>query len=362
VEIKIFVELINMNEEWLDDARKIPDDVMGYVRKIAVRAIEEGGFSPESIAEVFQINRTAIYAWLRRFKDGGYPALDTKKAAGAISEITESMEEWIRCTVLECTPEDFGYETALWTRDVLAEIINDKFDLNVVGSTVGKHLRKIGLSYQKPWFRAQEQDPEKVLRFVNKTFPRIQRLAGKLGADIGFEDEAGVGLQTHSGKTWGEVGKTPEVSVTGKRGGYNVLSMITADGVLRFSIRDKAIDSDQYVEFLSGLIKARDRPLILIADRARFHHSKHVRNFVRSHRQNIRVYFLPPYSPELNPDEQVWNELKNRTIERKSIKTKSLLRSALYKAMHKLQYQTEKIRSFFELPHTKYAANECAAT
>lgn len=348
-----------MAEEWMDDARKIPGEVMSYIRKLGVRAIEEEDFSPESVAQVLHISRTAIYAWLRRYKDGGYPALETRKPAGATSEITDAVEDWLGDVVLDFTPLDFGYESALWTRDILAEILNNEFDLDVAGSTVGKHLRKMGFSYQKPWFRAQEQDPEKVDHFLTETFPRIQRLAVKLSADIGFEDEAGAGLQTHSGKTWGKIGKTPEVSATAKHGGYNLLSMVTGDGMLRFSIKDGRINSEQYIEFLSDLIAKRERPLILIADRARFHYSKKVREFVRAHRRKIRVYFLPPYSPEMNPSEQVWNDLKDKKIGRMTIKTKAELKKSLYSVLRGLQRQTAKIRSFFELPGTKYAAISC---
>lgn len=345
-----------MSEEWMDDARKIPDEVMSYIRKLAVRAIDGKDFSPESIAEVFGISRTAIYDWLRRFKKGGYSELDTKKAPGGPCEITEEIEEWLKETVLNYTPEDFGYDRVLWTRDILAEIVNDALGLDVTGSTVGKHLKKIRLSYQKPWFRSKEQDAEKVFRFLNDTYPRIQRLADRISADIGFEDESGIGLQVHSGKTWGEIGQTPEVSVTGKRGGYNLLSMITPEGDLRFSVKDGKVNSERYIEFLKAVIRGRDRPLILIADRASFHLSKKVRDFVRAHRSKLRVYFFPPYSPELNPDEQVWNDVKDKTLGRQAIKDKPELKNKVYSVLRSLQHQADKIKSFFQLPGTKYAA------
>ena len=345
-----------MSAEWMDDARKIPDEVMSYIRKLAVRAIEDKNFSPESVAEILGINRTAIYAWLRRFEQGGYSELNTKKAPGSPCEITEEIEQWLKDAVLHRSPEDFGYDRALWTRDILAEIINEEFGLDVAGSAVGKHLKKIGLSYQKPWFRSKEQDAEKVTRFLTDTYPRIQRLAKRISADIGFEDEAGIGLQNHTGKTWGEVGQTPEVAVTGKRGGYNLLSMITSQGKLRFSIKEGKINSERYIEFLKALIQGRERPLILIVDRASFHLSKKVRDFVRAHRTKLRIYFLPPYSPELNPDEQVWNDIKDKNLGKKAIKDKIELKRKAYSALRKLQCQVDKIKSFFELPKTKYAA------
>ena len=345
-----------MKEDWLTDARKIPDEVMSYLRKIAVRAIEEKEYSPEIIADLLGISRTAIYDWTRRYHRGGYSALDTRTSPGSPRVITEEMDAWLRHTVLNYSPMDFGYDTALWTRDILAAILNEKFDVTVGGSTVSLHLRNLGLSYKKPWFRAKERDELEVERFLNDTFPRIQRLAEKKGADIGFEDEAGVGLQTHSGRTWGQVGETPEVPVTGKRGGYNILSIVTAEGAMRFSVKEVKIDSEKYIEFLKKLLKGRTRPLILIVDRAPFHHSKKVRAFVRSHREKIRVYFLPRYSPEMNPDEQVWNEVKSKRIGKKSPKTKLSLKKKLYSELRSLQQTTEKIKTFFRLPYTKYAA------
>jgi len=349
-----------MAEEWLNDARKIPDDVMNFIRKIAVRAINEFKLSPELVAQVFGISRTAIYDWLRRYHaEGGYQALETKEAPGVSRVITAEMDDWLRETVLHHTPADFGYDTVLWTRDILATLLNRRFGIHVGGTAVENHLHEMGLSYQKPWFRPGEQNPKKVERFLNQTFPQIQKLAEKMGADIAFEDESGVGLQTHSGKTWGEKGKTPVVPATGKRGGYNMLSIVTPTGTLRFTIVEGKINSDVWIKFLKRVLSTRTRPLILLVDNASFHNSKKVRDFVRSNRKMIRIFFLPSYSPEMNPDEQVWNEVKSKKIGRKYIKTKVELKKKLYSVLRALQRNAEKIKSFFRLPFTKYASIPC---
>ena len=348
-----------MLEKWIEDARKIPDDVMDYLRKIAVRAIEEKGHSPEVIADVFGISRSSIYNWLQRYRGGDYSALDTRQSPGAPCIITDEMDWWLSDTVLNYTPMDFSYDTALWTREILSELLKNEFGVTVAGSTISLHLQHLGFSYQKPWFRAEEQDEQKVDHFLTDTFPRIQRLAEKIDADILFEDEAGVGLQTHSGKTWGKLGKTPEVPVTGKRGGYNMLSAVTAEGVLHFSIEEGKINSDRYIKFLKQLLRGRIKPIILIVDNVSFHHSKKVRDFVRSHRKQIRVYFLPSYSPEMNPDEQVWGDIKSKKVGRKTAKTKHELREKIYSAFRRLQRNTEKVKSFFQLTDTRYAELAC---
>jgi len=270
------------------------------------------------------------------------------------------MEGWLEETVLSSTPVQHGYDTNLWTRDILAEMLKKEFGVSVSGLSVSLHLRKRGLSYQKPCYRDVARDEQEVERFVNDTFPRIHRLADKMGADIGFEDEAGMGLMRRSGRTWGRVGSTPVVQVVMQRGGYNVLSIVTPKGEMNYSVTEDSVNSERYIEFLGDLIHGRERPLILIVDHASFHGSQKVREWVRAHRSRLRIFFLPKRSPELNPDEQVWNEIKNNQLGKQPIKNKRDLKKRLYSALRSLQRQSERIRSFFQLPDTLYASmNVC---
>jgi transposase len=293
---------------------------------------------------------------LKHYDEGGYEALESQPAPGAEPLVTGAMEEWLKQTVLTHTPVDFGYDTTLWTRDMLAELLKKEFGEAVSGSTVSLHLRKLGLSYQQPTYQDRDRDPGEVERFLNDKFPRTQRLADKLGADIGFEDEAGVGIMTRSGRTWGLVGKTPVVRVGTKRGGYNVLSMVTPTGEMKCSVTADSIDSVHYIEFLKNLIRDRARPLILLGDRISFHHSQKVRDFVRAHRAQLRIFFLPRRTPEMNPDEQVWNEIKNHRIGKQPVENKNDLKKRLYSALRSVQKNTGRILSFFQLPATQYAS------
>ena len=345
-----------MKADWLSDARKIPDEVMSYLRPIAVRAVEEKHYSPEVIADIFGISRSSIYDWLRWYRAGGEAALATRTAPGAPSVITPIMDWWLEQTVLNSTPIDHGYDTVLWTRAILAELLKKHFGIWVSESTVGLHLHHLDLSCQTPGYRALEQERAKVAAFLAAKFPKIQRLAEKLGADIGFEDEAGVGIRTRSGRTWGAVGQPPQVAVSDRRGSSNVLSIITATGELRYALEDKEMNGNRYVDFLRQLLSTRTRPLIIIADQASFHHSRVVHEFVRAHRTQLRLFFFPTHSPELNPDEQVWNELKHRRLGKQPIKNKADLKRRVRSILKSLQRKAEKVQSFFQLPDTKYAA------
>lgn len=344
-----------MNNDWLDDARKIPDEPMSYIRKLAVRAVVEGQFPPSLVANIYGISRSSLFEWINRYKRGGYDLLDTRTAPGAEPLITPEMDIWLKEVVLTETPNNYGYDTELWTCPILAEIIEKVFNVKVIASTVNVHMTKLGLSYQKPCYVPREQDPVEVEYFLKDKFPRIQRLAKKLGADIAFEDEAKIDMSERAGRTWGLIGNTPTVKASGQRGKFNVLSLVTKEGCLEYDLTQGNINSEIYIAFLEKVLEGRIRLLILLLDHASFHNSKAVRAFVRLNRKRIRIFFLPKYSPEYNPAEQVWQEIKENKIGRQPIYTKEDLRRKLHSALRFLKGNTERIKSFFGLPHTKYA-------
>ena len=221
-----------MSAEWLKDARKIPNEVMNYVRRLVVRAVEEKHQSPELVAEIFGISRSSVYEWLRRYREAGEAGLDSRSAPGASPVITAEMDHWLRETIVSSTPQAHGYDTVLWSCPIVVELLKQRYGIEVSVATVRLHLHDVQLSPQVPSYHARQQDDAKVERFVTDTFPRIQRLAQKMGAEIGFEDEAGVGIRTRAGRTWGAVGQPPQIAVSEHRGGYNRVVAILIINVL----------------------------------------------------------------------------------------------------------------------------------
>ena len=345
-----------MDMAWLKDGRKIPDDVMFYIRRMAVNAVRVLGKSPELVADLYNFNRTCIYRWLKQYDEGGFDALESKMPPGAKPIIDVKVEEWLKQTILNSTPVQFDYDTNLWTCAILTDLLKEELNIEVNESTIRLHLNAMNLSFQKPEYQDVKLDDKEVENFLDKKFPLIQQVANKMDADIAFEDEAGVGVMTRHGRTWGLRGKTPVVKVSMLRGGYNVLSAVTAQGSMDYSIKDETIKSSQYIEFLDQLIVDRDRPLILLVDHATFHKSKQVRNYVRANREKLRVFFLPKRAPAYNPDEQVWNEVKNNSIGKQPIRNKVDLKNRLIEKLDSLKENTKRIISFFHLPRTKYAS------
>jgi hypothetical protein len=179
----------------------------------------------------------------------------------------------------------------LWTCTIIANLLKHEFNIDVCDSTIRLHLKAMNFSCQKPEYQDIKMDENDVDNFLNNKFPLIQQVAQKIDADIAFEDEAGVGVMTRHGRTWGLRGKTPFVKVNMLRGGYNVLSAVTAQGGMDYSITDENINGSKYIEFLEQLIEDRDSPLILLVDHATFHKSKEVRQYVQANRKKLRVFF-----------------------------------------------------------------------
>lgn len=344
-----------MNMDWMSDARKIPDEIMNYIRRLAVHAVVDQHRSPDLIAKIFHVSRSSIYEWLAWYRREGDDALDTLEAPGASPRITRKIDRWLKRTILRATPSDYGYDTELWTLAILAELLEKKFGVRVCESTVANHLHRMGLSCQVPQYRSYDRDPEEVNNYLSKKWPMIQRVAKKMEADILFEDEAGIGIMTRSGRTWGAVDSPPTVFASDQRGGYNVLSAISVDGrSFYYRIEDGHIAGEQYIQFLKEILLQHPRPIIIVADRASFHISKKVRDFVRSNRRRIRVFFLPRHAPDLNPDEQVWNEIKQRKLGREPTFDKEDLKRRLMLSFASLRKNTKRLLSFFHLESTKY--------
>jgi transposase len=205
----------------------------------------------------------------------------------------------------------------------------------------------LGLSAQVPDWKAHEQDPEAVRRFVEEKFPRIVRLAVKIGADIYFLDESGCRANQHQDRTWGLVGQRPVVESTGQRFGLNVLSAVSPIAGLRFKVVDRSIRSQEVIAFLERLLRQSERLLIVLADQHGIHFSAAVREFARRWHRRLKLFSLPAYSPEYNPDEGVWSEVKPHGLGRQGIQDRHDFKAKLYRTLRSLQKQTDKLASFF---------------
>lgn len=337
------------------DARKLTQEQLTDLRKRGVAAVQSGE-SPETVAKVLGIHRTTIYGWLANYRNGGWHQLDAKKRGGRKPKLDAKAMQWLYQAITEGNPMQFKFKFALWTSEMIRVMISKHLGVSLSRASVCRLLNQLGLSPQRPLWRAYQQNPEAVDQWLKKEFPKIKKLAKRNNASIWFGDEAGVRSDAHSGSTWAEKGKTPIISTTGARFSLNLISAVNRQGAFRFMTVKGRVNADVFIEFLKRLVHGATDPVFLIVDGHPTHKAVKVRKFVESVDGQLRLFFLPPYSPELNPDEHVWNDLKNNGIGRQAITGPDQMKRSVISHLRFLQKSPDLIRSFFHAPSTAYAA------
>jgi transposase len=336
------------------DGRKLTHDVLEALRIRAVRRIEEGE-NPEVVVKALGMNRRTIYRWIALYREGGMEAFKARPLMGRPLKLNGARLRWIHRTVVTKNPLQLRFPFALWTREMVQELIERKYGIRLSVVSVGRLLKKLGLTCQKPLMRAFQQDPVVVQQWIEKEYPAIKRLAREEKTEIYFEDEAGVRSDHHRGTTWGTRGKTPIVRTTEARFSMNMISAITSKGAMRFMTYTGKMKAPLFCEFLTRLIHNSPAKIFLILDGHPVHRSSRVKKFVDTTKGKLRLFFLPPYSPELNPDELVWNNVKGK-IGRSSLKGPDDFHGKVRHHLKSLQRTPEKIRNFFNEPNLRYAA------
>ena len=202
-----------------------------------------------------------------------------------------------------------------------------------------------------------ERNEALVQKWLKEEYPKIKKMAAAQRADIYFGDAAHIRSDHHAGCTWGKKGQTPIVKATGARHGMSLISAITSRGKMRFMIKEKGgVNAAVFIEFLKRLLIGARKPIFLIVDRGPAHIAKKTKAFVETLRGNLRLFYLPPYSPDRNPDELVWKHLKADTVGRMVTTGKADFKAKVIGSMRSLQKNPDKIRAFYQKPSLKYAA------
>ncbi|AWP24489.1 IS630 family transposase [Acidiferrobacter sp. SPIII_3] len=337
------------------DGRKIDHAKLEEIRFEAVRRVQAGE-APTTVARDMGLYTNRIFIWLAAYRSGGWDALRARKAMGRPKRLNAKQMRWIYDAVTLKNPLQLKLPFALWTRAQIRTLIARRFSVKLSLVSVGRLLAQLGLSGQKPLFRAYQQDASLVARWLKEEYPKIRAEARRAKAEIFFEDESGVRSDFPSGTTWAKKGETPVVRVTGARFALNRISAVSPRGELRFMVVRGGVGARVFIEFLKRLVQGSQRKIFLICDGHPSHRAKRVTTFVASLKGKLRLFFLPPYSPELNPDELVWNDVKNNGVARTLVHGPRDLLRALISRLRHLQKTPEMVRSFFRHPETRYAA------
>jgi len=339
------------------DARRLDHKTLTELRKRAVVSVQDGQ-SPEIVAQVFGVHRVTMYGWLARYRNGGWDSLDARKRGGRPSKLGGKAMRWIYQTITMKNPLQLKFTFALWTAKMIGQLIYERFGIKLSKASICRLLKQLGLTPQRPVWRAYQQKPEEVQKWLNEEYPRIRNMARRLKAQIFFGDEAGVRSDHHAGTTWAARGKTPVVSTTGARFSLNLISAVSAQGEFRFMTVKSRVGAAQFIEFIKRLLHGAERMIFLIVDGHPTHKARSVTKFIETEpiKKRFRLFYLPPYSPELNPDERVWNDLKNNAIGQKAITSPVHMHSAVINHLRFIQKSPDRVCAYFNNATTKYAA------
>lgn len=323
------------------------------LRNQAIKAVRKGRRVAD-VADAFGVTERTLYRWLARYANEGQRGLENRSRSGRPPKVTAEEMAWIGKTVQEETPQQLKLPYALWTLSLIRELIRRHLGKTLALSSVSRIMKLLGFSAQKPLYDAWQQDPVLVRQWETETYPEIRAEARRVGATIYFADESGIRSDYHTGTTWAPVGQTPVVSVTGRRFSLNMISAVSPQGEFRFMLHQGSVTAKVFKTFLQRLLVGGEQPTFLIVDGHPIHKSRLVRDFVKSTNGRLRLYFLPPYAPHLNPDEQVWAHVK-RDVSKRGVESQEQMKALALSALRRIQRLPELVRSFFRQPECQYA-------
>jgi transposase len=340
------------------DMRKLTREAR-YERRVQVIRLRKAGRTYDEIATLTGLSRTGVFDICKRHATSGSSALHDAAGGRKLGEqrlLSPAQEALVQKLIADKTPDQLKMPYALWSRAAVAELIEQRFGLKLKVRTMGMYLQRWCFTPQKPMRKAYEQSPAAVKKWLDEDYPALAQRARAEGAEIHWGDESGLRSDDVRGRSYAPRGETPVVRVPNKRHGLSIISTVTNKGQMRWRIFDGALNSTILIDFFKRLIKGQKKKVFLILDNLRVHHSKPVKHWLAQHAEYIEVFYLPSYSPELNPDEMANADLKQAVTKLAPARTKLQLVKATARHLRSVQRQPQRIKKYFEHDPVRYAA------
>ena len=340
------------------DGRQHDRKTKETIRMMAMNRIQEG----EDVATVmdsFGLCRTTGYKWQKKIcgRGKGLRMLLARKGGGRPPKLTPSQKAQVFRWINGKNPQQYGFDFGLWTRQIVCELIADKFDIQLSLASVGTLLANLGMTAQKPLQRAYQRDPQAIDRWQSETFPEIAKQARQDKAEIYFWDESGFRADAVHGKTWGVKGQTPVVERPGQRQSISAASAVNSKGGFWFATYEGGLTGELFVELLKKLMHRRRVPVRLVVDGLPAHKKACVKEYVASTKGKLSLHFLPGYAPDLNPDELVWSHAKRTGVARNPLKAGEKLKDRVDQQLQDIADNPPLVRAFFKHPSVAYVSD-----
>jgi len=340
------------------DARTLKIAAQQELRNQVVRMRKKGMKNPE-VAVLVGLSSTTTSGIWSKYKKGGMKAITIQKRGRRVGEkkhLSQEQEAKLIKRLIDTTPKQLKFKFVLWTREAVQQLIKHDYDIKMPISTVGKYLQRWEFTSQVPIKRAYERNDAKVIAWLEEDYPKIQKQAQEEDAEIQWADETACVSLPSIIKGYAPKGKTPVMEHTAKRFKINMVSSITNRGKLRFMVYEQNMDADLFVTFLERLIESSEKKIFLILDNLRVHHSKIVKAWAEEHQSQIELFYLPAYSPDLNPDEYLNNDFKRNVNKEHIPVNKKELAANTENFMSMLCDNPERVANYFKHEKIAYAA------
>ena len=306
------------------------------------------------------MTHTTVHRVLHRVREQGIQYATKGKPRGrklGAQRTLESVQEAeIRKKIIDKRPEQMKLDFALWTRKAVRMLIQQEYGIPMPVRTVGLYLQRWGFTPQKPVKCAYERRPEKVKEWLDQTFPEIRERAKQEKGEIYWGDETGLRAGDVRGKGYAPRGETPVTNATAKYENLSMVSAITNKRRVHWMIVEGTVNAERFIEFLEGLRRDSRKKIFLILDNLKVHHSKPVKEWLEKWKSRVEVFYLPAYSPDLNPDEHLNADLKHGVGLKAPARTKVHLQKTATEHMIMLEGNPKRIRKYFKDPAIQYAA------
>jgi transposase len=340
------------------DMRSLPPAAQAERRRQVI-GLRERGLTYEEIGRVVGLTRNGVFGICQRFRQRGMAGLQTGPrgpAPGTGRFLTAAQEAEVRELICKATPDAYGLPFALWSRAAVASLVAQRCGVRLAVRTMGTYLSRWNFTPQTPLRRAYEQDPAEVRRWLTEEYPAIRARAHREKGKLFWGDETGLRSDDVRGRSYAPRGQTPVVRPSHRRANVGLISAVTSRAELRWMVLDGAIRAPLLIDFLARLVRDAAAKVFLILDNLAVHRARSVQAWLAEHRTQIEVFYLPSYSPELNPDEGVNADLKQALPRKSPARSRQELKRRVIGHMRKLAKLPRRVRSYFRHPAFRYAA------
>jgi transposase len=352
-----------MEKELKVDNHKISPSEQESLRKRIIRTAKKnlkpnGKVEVDKVAEICECSSSHVRHTRKKYLTGGVSAIKAVRLGRPQNsgKLTRDQQGKIKKLIVDKCPEQLRLKGFLWDRERVCELVSRLYKVKLTVQGMGKYLKKWGFSAQRPVKRNHKQNPAEIAKWLEEQYPAIKERAVKENAEIAWGDETCCQNESNYVKGYAPIGQTPVLPVGNEHFRISMISAITNQGKLRFMFYKGGMNAKRLIEFMRRLIKEASRKIFLILDNLKSHHAKIVSEWLEDHKEQIEVFFLPPYSPEYNPDEYLNGNLKREIAKKGYAGTVDELESKARGTMKAFQNNPSHVASFFKGKNVRYAA------